>query len=100
LAHLRQVWEWEPIRIAADGSYEANQDVIDLGKHDDPPAVIAMIGYCYHGTYPERGDLPAEHHLTMYRLADFYDIPDLRTHPRQIGGVFGANCLIDGAQQS
>jgi hypothetical protein len=53
--------------------------MIDLGKHDDPAAVIAMIGYCYHGTYPERGDLPAEHHLTMYRLADFYDIPDLRT---------------------
>jgi hypothetical protein len=54
--------------------------VIDLGNDDDPAALVAMLKFCYEGAYscysPHKS--PADHHLAMYRLADLYDMSDLR----------------------
>jgi hypothetical protein len=55
--------------------------VIDLGAEDDPDALMAMLRFCYHDhdykltTY---GKDTAGQHIAMYKLADLYDIPDLR----------------------
>ncbi|KAK6003108.1 hypothetical protein QM012_000953 [Aureobasidium pullulans] len=59
---------------------ESEQSVIDLGSDDDPAAVTAMLRFFYDGTYRLDGldGNPTDQHLTMYRLADFYDAPDLR----------------------
>jgi hypothetical protein len=69
------------MRAVADRFQESKQDVIDLSDEDDPDALRAMIDFCYHGTYimyrHKHGENPTHQHLTMYRLADFYDIPDL-----------------------
>ncbi|KAI4731273.1 hypothetical protein E4T49_00900 [Aureobasidium sp. EXF-10728] len=59
---------------------ESKQTVIDLGNDDDPALVSAMLQFFYHGYYDLYGSGPASEsqHLTMYRLADFYDASALR----------------------
>ncbi|KAG9660094.1 hypothetical protein KCU95_g7946, partial [Aureobasidium melanogenum] len=54
--------------------------MIDIGDDDDPAAVTAMLRFFYDGTYRLDGldGNPADQHLTMYRLGDLYDAPDLR----------------------
>lgn len=59
---------------------ESKQTVIDIGGDDDPAAVTAMLRYFYDETYRLDGldGDSADKHLTMYRLGDLYDAPDLR----------------------
>ncbi|KAH0277523.1 hypothetical protein KCU91_g3115, partial [Aureobasidium melanogenum] len=54
--------------------------MIDIGGDDDPAAVTAMLRYFYDETYRLDGldGDSADKHLTMYRLGDLYDAPDLR----------------------
>ncbi|KAG9559437.1 hypothetical protein KCU71_g7752, partial [Aureobasidium melanogenum] len=64
------------------GEFKASQHqtVIDIGDDDDPAAVTAMLRFFYDGTYRLDGldGNSADQHLTMYRLGDLYDAPDLR----------------------
>lgn len=72
----------ESISIDADWVEESKQNVIDLGKDDDPAAVIAMLRYFYDDKYyyipPARLDSSLHQHMIMYRLADKYDVAKLR----------------------
>ncbi|KAI4722531.1 hypothetical protein E4T48_01186 [Aureobasidium sp. EXF-10727] len=64
----------------ASRSIRLNGPVIDLGNDDDPALVSAMLQFFYHGHYGlyESGPASESQHLTMYRLADFYDASALR----------------------
>ncbi|KAI4752799.1 hypothetical protein E4T51_14051 [Aureobasidium sp. EXF-12344] len=59
---------------------ESKQTVIDIGDDDDPIAVTAMLRFFYEGNYclDDFDGKSANQHLTMYRLVDLYDAPDLR----------------------
>ncbi|KEQ74592.1 hypothetical protein M436DRAFT_44458, partial [Aureobasidium namibiae CBS 147.97] len=75
----RSIW----FRKALLGEFkESKQDTIDLGNDDEPAALVAMLKFCYDGVYCIRPCSPdtdiADQHLAMYRLADLYDMPDLR----------------------
>jgi hypothetical protein len=64
----------------ADYFQDSKQDVIELNDEDDEPSLLAMLRFCYDGIY-SWFKLDYDHvdqHLTMYRLADLYDIPELR----------------------
>lgn len=54
--------------------------MINLDDEDDPNALVAMLRFCYEGTYVycSSDKSPADDHITMYRLGDLYDISVLR----------------------
>jgi hypothetical protein len=69
-----------PNDTTADYLQESKQDVIDLGNDDSPAALAAMLKFCCDGAYHccPSDKVPADHHMATYRLADLYDIVDLR----------------------
>jgi hypothetical protein len=82
--------------------------VIDLGDEDDPNALMAMLRFCYDNrpysvTLGQDTGSAGLHrqHITMYRLADFYDVPDLREAAcGRLIDTFGPYCSGDHAMMS
>lgn len=58
--------------------------MIDLGDEDYPAALVDMLKFCYldhYSTWPcSLASEPANQHIAMYRLADLYDMPELREY--------------------